>query len=722
MKLLSLQAVKSEGGLLPIDLLARVQAGDAGLPALKPADYYLPRHERLNEAAERAWTRATGLWRGLANDLATLPEGHHATQSTRKSWLLPLFEELGYGRLDPAPAHSYGERTLHVSHLRKASPVHLVGWNTDLDRKSDAPGATVAPPHALLQELLNREDAYLWGFVSNGRMLRVLRDHHSLTRQAYVEFDLVKIMDDELFSEFYLLWLVCHQSRVDADKPSACHLESWLKTAREQGVSALGKLRQGVTLAIESLGAGFLAHPGNESLRRDLQTRQLEKQDYYRNLLRLVYRLIFLFTAEERNLLLVPDAPLEARDRYNQHYALRRLRLLARTRKGSAHVDMWRALRLVMSFLADGQPALALPALGSRLWDADFCGPLTLSDCPNRYLLQAIRHLAFTTEGKQTYPVNWRNVGAEELGGVYEALLEMHPVIDKSAAHFQLQSAAGNERKTSGSYYTPPELVDQLLRTALDPVLNEAVQKDNPERAILDLTICDPSCGSGHFLVAAAHRTAKRLAAVRTGDAEPAPGPQRTALRDVIGRCIYGVDLNEMTVELCKLSLWLEALEPGKPLSFLDHHIQVGNSLLGTTPALMSRGIPDDAFKPIGDDDKKTAAGIAKQHRIERSGQEDMWKFFAEPGPNEQHEILERAQRIEGFSDATIDGVRRKERDYQDLAGLTAFQNSLFKANLWCAALIWPKPTMTKGSDFGYAVPPNIPGGAFRQTLPLPSP
>src|SRR5213079_827745 len=187
----------------------------------------------------------------------------------------------------------------------------------------------------------------------------------------------------------------------------------------------------------------------------------------------------------------------------------------------------------------------------------------------------------------------------EELGSVYESLLELHPVLHIEAAKFELQTAGGNERKTSGSYYTPTSLITCLLDSALDPVLDEACASTDPEKAILDLKVCDPACGSGHFLIAAAHRIARRLAAIRTGEPEPSPEAVRTALRQVVGRCIYGVDLNPMAVELCKVSLWMEALEPGKPLSFLDAHIKCGNALLGTTPKLIAEGVPDDAFQPL---------------------------------------------------------------------------------------------------------------------------
>ena len=157
------------------------------------------------------------------------------------------------------------------------------------------------------------------------------------------------------------------------------------------------------------------------------------------------------------------------------------------------------------------------------------------------------------------------------------------------AATFALGTAAGHERKTTGSYYTPSSLVQCLLDTALDPVLEEAASKPDPEKAILALKVCDPACGSGHFLIAAAHRVAKRLAGIRAGEDEPAPHAVQHALRDVIGRCIYGVDINPMAVELCKINLWIEAIEPGKPLAFLDHHIQCGIRV-GHTPKIVKYG------------------------------------------------------------------------------------------------------------------------------------
>ena len=106
--------------------------------------------------------------------------------------------------------------------------------------------------------------------------------------------------------------------------------------------------------------------------------------------------------------------------------------------------------------------------------------------------------------------------------------------------------------------------------------------RERQEQALLRIRVLDYASGSGHILIGAARRLARRLAQIRTGDEEPSPADLRSALRDVIRHCIYGVDINAMAVELCKVALWLETLEPGKPLSFLDHHIQCGNSLVGT--------------------------------------------------------------------------------------------------------------------------------------------
>ncbi|PJF20696.1 MAG: restriction endonuclease, partial [Phototrophicales bacterium] len=304
-----------------------------------------------------------------------------------------------------------------------------------------------------------------------------------------------------------------------------------------------------------------------------------------------------------------PDADDTTRNTYLEYYSAGRLRRMAETFKGTKHADLFEALRLVMRLLSgenNGAGArLGLVSLGSFLFSDRAVSDIIDCQISNQHLLTAIRALSLTYDDKaKVYrSVDYKNLGPEELGSVYESLLELHPQINVPARRFSLATAGGNERKTTGSYYTPTSLINVLLDSTLDPVLEEAMK--HGEDAILDLKICDPACGSGHFLIAAANRMAKALAFIRTGEEEPPPSAIQKAKRDVISHCIYGVDINPMAVELCKVNLWMESMDPGKPLSFLDHRIQVGNSLLGTTPKLMAEGIPDDAFKPIEGDDKK---------------------------------------------------------------------------------------------------------------------
>jgi len=685
--------VRSEGAILPPDLLQAVARGDGQLEGLRSEDYHLAAGEKLNEAISRSWNRLLGVWTAFQDTLAKVPETDTATSTTRERWLLILFQELGYGRLVTSKAVQIEGRSYPVSHSWQNSPIHLVGWNIDLDRRTaGVAGAARTSPHSLVQEFLNRSDDHLWGFVSNGQRLRILRDNVTLTRQAYVEFDLESMMQGEAYSDFVVLWLVCHESRVEAERPEQCWLEKWSQSAQERGTRALEKLRGGVEEAINALGRGFLSHPANGTLREKLRAGELSTQDYYRQLLRMIYRLLFLFVAEDRNLLLRPDAVPEAMERYEQYYSTARLRRLAEKRKGTQHPDLWRGLRLVMEKLGsdEGCPELGLPALGSFLWSKDAVADLAECDIANRDLLDAVRALSFTVEGKVRRNVDYKNMGSEELGSVYESLLELHPELNVDTGSFSLATASGHERRTTGSYYTPSSLVNCLLDSALDPVLEEAAGEDNPKEAILNLKVCDPACGSGHFLVTAAHRIAKRLAGIRTGDEEPSPEATRTALRDVIGHCMYGVDLNPMAVELCKVSLWMEALEPGKPLSFLDHHIQCGNSLFGTTPALLESGIPDDAFKPIEGDDREYCKDYKKRNKQERTGQQSL--FYGKGMPWEQLGNLPAAiMNIDTIQDDTVEGVRRKQERYENLVKSSGYLFGRLLADAWCAAFVWKK-------------------------------
>jgi len=684
--------VKTEGGLLPSDALARIAARDGAFAGLTPEDYHLEAGEKLTEAITRVWNRLTPAWAAFQAAREKLAENDAATGLTREKWLLFLFQELGYGRMPAARGVTIEDRHFPISHFWHRSPIHLLGAGVDLDRPTPgAAGAARASPHSLVQEFLNRSDESLWGFLSNGRRLRILRDSTRLTRQAYIEFDLEAMMEGEVYADFVLLFLLCHESRVAAARPEDCHLERWIRVARDTEIRALETLRDGVEKAIKALGAGFLEHGANAALRDRLRRGALSTDDYYRQILRLVYRLLFLFAAEDRDLLLDPGAPRDARERYLRYYSTMRLRHLAERMRGTTHADLYAGLKVVMAKLAaDGCPGLALPALGSFLWSEEALPDLAGAEISNHDLLAAVRALAFTEQDRVLRSVDYKNLGAEELGSVYESLLELHAKLDTEAGKFELDVAGGSERKETGSYYTPTSLIHCLLDSALVPVLDRAAKAADPEAAILGLRICDPACGSGHFLVAAAHRVAKRLAAIRTGDDEPSPEAVRAALRDVIGHCVYGVDLNPMAVELCKVSLWLEALTPGKPLSFLDHRIRCGNSLIGATPALLSGGIPDEAFEPIEGDDKKVASALKKGNRMQRKDEGQALLPVADKGADTGI-LAAQAVRLAAMDDGSIAALRAKEEEYRAFAASSELARARLLADAWVTAFVWRK-------------------------------
>ncbi|MGV2384305.1 MAG UNVERIFIED_CONTAM: N-6 DNA methylase, partial [Thermobifida fusca] len=414
---------------------------------------------------------------------------------------------------------------------------------------------------------------------------------------------------------------------------------------------------------------------------------------------------IFLVTVEERGILHGDDLAADVRALYNDGYSMRRLvdRSVRRSQRDRHH-DKWAALRPVFAALgrAGGEPKLGLPELGG-LFAPGQCPHLDTSELGNRALLEAVFRLGWLRESSGLSRVNWKDMGPEELGSIYESLLELHPQLNVDARTFALATASGHERKTTGSYYTPASLIAELLDSALEPVLDEAIKNaDDPEEAILSLKVVDPAAGSGHFLVAAAHRMAKRLAAVRTGDDEPSPEAIRTALRDVIGRCIYGVDINPMAVELCKVSLWLEAMDPGKPLTFLDHHIQCGNSLLGATPRLLAEGIPDAAFTPIEGDDKKYVAEWKKRNRQERAGQLSFYHELSIAPPWERlGNLADALQKLDTIPDDTPAGVRKRQEVWEQTVRSSDYLYTRLWADAWCAAFVWKK---TKDAEFAYPI------------------
>ncbi|GAA0947002.1 Eco57I restriction-modification methylase domain-containing protein [Actinocorallia libanotica] len=708
---LAFTAVTTVGGLLPADMLLRI-AEARNLPGTKPVDYGLPASVPIRDEAERAWEYLKPLWRDLRTTLPADPTtGAPAADPTGRAdtdWLTQLFRKLDFGALTEVgaagiAADSDPEKRFPVSHRHGLALVHLIPWNQELDKRP-VPGQV--PAQSMLQDCLNRTEAHLWAVLANGRRLRLLRDSSSFVTAAYVEFDLEAIFDGELFSEFVLLYCVLHASRftvAEGATASGCWLEKWRTVAIESGSRALDHFRNGVQAALTVLGTGFLSHPHNNKLREHLDVHTFQTA-----LLRLVYRMIFLFVSEDRDALLDPEADEQTRDRFTRYFSTARLRRQALRRLGTAHDDQYRALELLIGALGseEGRPELGLKGLGGLFNDTPADEPLRGVRLTNRHLFEAVKHLARVRDAGSARwrPVDYLHMGAEELGSVYEALLELVPKHSVADRTFELVDRIGNDRKKTGSYYTPTALTETLLDSTLNPVIDDAVKRgeqnasangrpdptDTIVEELLSLTVCDPACGSGHFLVAAARRIAKRVAAVRERNPEPTVEAVRHALHEVVARCVYGVDLNPMAVELAKVSLWLEAMEPGKPLSFLDAHIKHGNGLIGATPALMRDGIPDRAFKKTEGDDEAWARSLLNRNALEREGQGDLFEIETET--KVANSSFARGLRlITTAPDNSLADVRRKETTYRDWATSAEYLRALHLADAWCAAFVWVK-------------------------------
>jgi hypothetical protein len=701
-------AISLEGSLISPAKLAAVAERKAADQT--DAGYHIPKGLTLRDETARYFRIGQALFRELF-------AGAHPSQQAAIRFTQELLRDVfGFTDIEPVTApRVHGERTyiLTLEACKGRIPVVVVSPADDLDHASaNLSHDRRRSAASSLQEWLNAEDNALWGFCCNGERLRLLRDNQSLTRPAFLEANLRQIFENEDFAGFAALWLIVHASRFGqtGSPVTDCALERWRETGSKEGLAARERLSVGVKEALLALGNGFLSNAANTDLRDRLTSGRLPMPQFFNELLRLVYRLIFLLAAEDRSLLHPPDSPDQARKVYAEGYSLGALRDRAIRRSGwDQFHDRWEGLLIVFRALADGEPRLALPALGG-LFEQHGTPSLDTARLSNRALMEAIYRLAWLRDDSVIVPVNWRDMETEELGSVYEGLLELTPRLTLDGRGFAFAEGVetkGNERKKTGSYYTPDSLVQALLDSALDPVLDriESEAEDAPA-ALLAVTVIDPACGSGHFLLAAARRIATRVARLRTGGL-PSTADYRHALRDAVRCCVHGVDRNPMAVELTRVALWIETVEPGKPLGFLDANIRVGDSLLGIFDLeALRKGIPDAAYKPLTGDHKPTARDFDRRNKRDKGEVAGLLDFSGRRAqPVELPPLAASLRAVRELPEDTVQQIEVKRDRFHSAHSDPRLVNLTQAADLYIAAFLTPK-TETQSLDLQTSLVP----------------
>jgi len=755
--------ITTSGGLVSAAFVENIREVSSRQRGVEPASFALPWAEppkspaALEETIATAWELLLERWDAVRADLPTMD-----VSQVRSRWLRPLFQLLDFD-----PVYLRGDTVLdqagrlrfplsHRGWQGEGAPVlHTVAPSRDLDgRMAAGRGVKARSPHDMLQAFLNASPADRWAVLSNGILLRLLRDYHHTFTKGYVQFDLDSIFETRNYADFRALYRLCHASRFIPQAPQVpgtsevpgTLLEQFYRDSIATGVKVGEELRRQVRQAIETLGNGFLSAAGD--LIHRLQQDEALCRQYYGEILHVIYRVLFLLFAEQRGMMPGRDSL------YADAYSIARLRARAErdipprtTAKASfGFADLWEGLKVTFRMVREGVPELGVFGYDGMLFAEDQTpllngfppssqgegtgkgGGRTI---PNSDLLRAVRALTLIEREGVLQRISYADLGVEELGSIYESLLDFTPRVTTHAEVVEgreippntfFLDPRGSERKTTGSYYTHPSLVDELIKSALLPVARErlaaaglpaieegaigeatagllsdyaglsAERRAAGEQALLSIKVCDPAAGSGHFLVKANNALAAELARIRSGDEYPDEREVQMARRDVLAACIYAVDLNPMAVELCKVSLWINASVRDRPLSFLDHHIKCGNSLIGAMPELMAGGIPYEAFDPrIVGNDRATANAVRRRNREEQAGQLPLgWRVTL----IETHEDLERWRRLSRLAE---EQPRLARERYEAYRAADETRRRKLEADFWTAAFFWPLP---QGADW----------------------
>jgi hypothetical protein len=526
-------------------------------------------------------------------------------------------------------------------HGQVSVPIAILPWQAPLDR---------ARRDALRAALVERSR---WVFVFNGPTLRLADAGASSTRR-HLDVALGMAADSEASA-----WCV-RAIAATLFEPSGegVRLDAVVAAADDEGRRVCAGLRDGVVAALEHLCDGLAGGRRGAPLEAVYEEAQTA-----------VYRMLFLSFVEARRL--TPSW----HPTFRKGYTIAALR--AQLEAGRT-AGLWESFQAISRLAHDGCDAgdLRVAALNGRLFAPTRAPMLDRRRLSDERMAGALDSLSFTASSGRRERISYAELGVEEIGGVYESLLDHEPTWTTSrvgaarpgrhtspSRRIALARTAGVRRKETGTYYTPVPLARYLVREALRPLVHGAAAE-----RILALRIVDPAMGSGAFLVAACQYLADAYEAALVRDGVVAAGDvtddARASYRRLVAqRCLYGVDANPAAVQLARVSLWLTTLAAGRPLGFLDHRLRCGDSLVGATLT--------DVLT------RRPAARGSRPHPAQAP------LFTHDDWQAAQRRVLPVRRRIEDEPDDSALVVRRKESALADLAPDLAPWREV--ADLWCA-------------------------------------
>lgn len=531
-------------------------------------------------------------------------------------------------------------------------------WERPLDVTQRRAGSNTKENPAKQIDDYIRHSGLAWGILTNGRYWRLYHRDSSRYLNVYYEIDLPTLVaqnDPAAFTYFTAFF-----QRAAFDETAPLNLAAILKASTDYARAVSDDLKQQVYAALRHLAQGFLDYPDNR-----FQPDPATLAQIYDHSLIVLYRLLFILYAESRDLL-----PLRTSATYRTEYSLDAIKRTI-ARKLDEGVQMlptsagtWARLKDLFRIINLGSPPLHVATFNGGLFDPEHYPFLERYGIGDAQLLHAIDQL---TRVKRQF-IDYRDLAERHLGTIYEGLLEYHlqpleaPERDPATGLLWMLKLGNDrgERKRTGSYYTPDYIVEYLLEQTVGPVLQAAVA-DQPDdaakvQAVLAVNVVDPSMGSGHFLVALTEYIARFLVSLSEVGADERQGATDLVYwkRRVAQACIYGVDVNPLAVNLAKLSLWLATVAQDKPLSFLDHHLRCGNTLVGAWLGTL---------RPLLV--KSTSRSTARRNQMQEAEQVSM--FGDADFRTQARQAVVAMQEIEALAGDTLDEVREQERLYATL-------------------------------------------------------